>query len=57
MSQGLETFDGDSESFLKRTNTQIPALDYAIPHELLVSTLGIEIVKDELLRIENGIRA
>jgi putative toxin-antitoxin system antitoxin component (TIGR02293 family) len=52
---GLITFDDDEESFLSWLNASIPALNNEKPIELLSSNLGIELVKDELLRIEHGI--
>jgi putative toxin-antitoxin system antitoxin component (TIGR02293 family) len=52
---GLTTFDNDEESFLNWLNASIPALNNEKPITLLSSNLGIELVKDELLRIEHGI--
>ena len=52
---GLTTFDNDEESFLTWLNASIPALNNEKPINLLSSNLGIELVKDELLRIEHGI--
>lgn len=52
---GLTTFDNDEESFLTWLNATIPALNNEKPITLLSSNLGIELVKDELLRIEHGI--
>jgi putative toxin-antitoxin system antitoxin component (TIGR02293 family) len=52
---GLTTFDNDEESFLTWLNASIPALNNEKPITLLSSNLGIELVKDELLRIEHGI--
>ena len=52
---GLTTFDNDEESFLTWLNASIPALNNEKPITLLSSNLGIELVKDELLRIEYGI--
>lgn len=52
---GLTTFDNDEESFLTWLNASIPALNNEKPINLLSSNLGIELVKDELLRIEHGV--
>lgn len=52
---GLTTFDNDEESFLTWLNASIPALNNEMPITLLSSNLGIDLVKDELLRIEHGI--
>ncbi len=52
---GLTTFDNDEDSFLTWLNASIPALNNEKPITLLSSNLGIELVKDELLRIEHGI--
>ena len=52
---GLTTFDNDEDSFLTWLNASIPALNNEKPITLLSSNLGIELVKDELLRIEHGV--
>lgn len=52
---GLTTFDQDKNSFLAWMKTPIPAINNYIPYSLINSTLGIELVKEELLRIEHGI--
>lgn len=52
---GLATFDDDEESFLNWLNASIPALNNEKPITLLSSNLGIDLVKDELLRIEHGV--
>lgn len=52
---GLTTFDNDEESFLTWLNASIPALNNEKPISLLSSNLGIELVRDELLRIEHGV--
>lgn len=52
---GLMTFDNDEDSFHAWLNTYVPALNNEKPLELLSSNLGIELVKDELLRIEHGV--
>jgi putative toxin-antitoxin system antitoxin component (TIGR02293 family) len=52
---GLTTFDNDEESFHSWLNTSVPALNNEMPINLLSSNLGIDLVKDELLRIEHGI--
>lgn len=52
---GLSTFDNDDESFHSWLNVSVPALNNERPIDLLSSNLGIDLVKDELLRIEYGI--
>jgi len=52
---GLTTFDRDEDSFHTWLNATVPALNNEKPIDLLSSNLGIELVKDELLRIEYGI--
>lgn len=52
---GLTTFDKDEESFHAWLNASVPALNNERPIDLLSSNLGIDLVKDELLRIEYGI--
>lgn len=52
---GLDVFDSDKSSFQDWLKCKIPALDNNIPSDLLTSILGIDIVKEELLRIEHGI--
>jgi putative toxin-antitoxin system antitoxin component (TIGR02293 family) len=52
---GMTTFDNDEESLLTWLNASVPALSNERPIDLLSSNLGIDLVKDELLRIEHGI--
>jgi putative toxin-antitoxin system antitoxin component (TIGR02293 family) len=52
---GLTTFDADEESFHAWLSTPVPALNNERPIDLLSSNLGIDLVQDELLRIEHGI--
>ena len=52
---GLTTFDNNEESFINWLNSPIPVLNNERPIELLSSNLGIDLIKDELLRIEYGI--
>jgi putative toxin-antitoxin system antitoxin component (TIGR02293 family) len=51
---GLTAFD-NNESFVSWLNSPIPALNNEKPIELLSSNLGMDLVKEELLRIEYGI--
>jgi putative toxin-antitoxin system antitoxin component (TIGR02293 family) len=52
---GLAAFDNDKESFQMWMNAIIPALNNEKPIDLLTSNLGIDLVREELLRIEYGI--
>ncbi|MBT1690745.1 type II RES/Xre toxin-antitoxin system antitoxin [Dawidia soli] len=52
---GLRAFDDNTESFVNWLTSPIPALNNERPMTLLSSNLGIDLVKDELLRIEFGI--
>jgi putative toxin-antitoxin system antitoxin component (TIGR02293 family) len=52
---GITAFDNNEESFAAWLNTPIPALNNEKPIELLSSNLGIDLVIEELLRIEYGI--
>ena len=52
---GLDVFDSSESSFHDWLKSKIPALDNNIPSDLLTSILGIDIVKEELLRIEHSI--
>lgn len=53
---GIEVF-GDEQKFITWLNTTNLALGGKTPRNLLDSTLGIAILKDELGRIEQGILA
>lgn len=52
---GVTAFDNNEESFMTRLNSPIPALNNEKPIGLLSSSLGIDLIKEELLRIEYGI--
>ncbi|HEU5291671.1 MAG TPA: antitoxin Xre/MbcA/ParS toxin-binding domain-containing protein [Cyclobacteriaceae bacterium] len=52
---GLDVFDSNEASFQDWLKTSIPALENHIPNDLLTSQLGIDVVKEELLRIEHGV--
>lgn len=52
---GLNAFDNDESAFITWLNSPIPALDNETPIHMLSSSFGIDLVKEELLRIEYGI--
>ena len=52
---GLNAFDGDKESFVKWLNLPIPAINNQIPIQLITTSLGIDLIIDELLRIEHSV--
>lgn len=52
---GLVVFDSNETSFQDWLKSKIPALDNHVPNDLLTSLLGIDIVKEELLRIEHSV--
>ena len=52
---GLNAFDNDERAFVSWLNSLIPALNNETPVHMLSSGLGIDLVRDELLRIEYGI--
>ncbi len=52
---GLSAFDNSSDSFVTWLDSPIPALNNDKPIQLLSSSLGIDLVKEELLRIEYGV--
>lgn len=52
---GLNAFDNDEKAFASWLNAPIPALNNEAPVHMLSSGLGIDLVKEELLRIEYGI--
>ena len=52
---GLDVFDSNEFSFLDWLKSKIPALDNHVPNDLLTSLLGIDVVKEELLRIEHSV--
>lgn len=53
---GTEVF-GEKENFEQWLNTENLALGKSKPKDLLDSTFGIEMIKDELHRIEHGVLA
>lgn len=52
---GLSAFDNDTKSFVTWLDMPVPALNNEKPIHLLSSGLGIDLVKEELLRIEYGV--
>jgi putative toxin-antitoxin system antitoxin component (TIGR02293 family) len=54
--RGIEVF-GTKELFDSWLDTVIPALGHIKPKEILDSSFGIEMIKDELTRIEHGVLA
>ena len=52
---GLSAFDGNEKSFVAWLDSPIPALNNEKPIHLLSSSLGIDLVKEELLRIEYSV--
>lgn len=52
---GLSAFDNNKESFVTWLESPIPALNNDKPIQLLSSSLGIDLVKEELLRIEYSV--
>lgn len=52
---GLTAFDNSEKSFLAWIKEPIPALNYAIPQDLMTTVLGAEIVNEELQRIEYSV--
>ena len=52
---GLNAFDNDEKALVSWLNSPIPALSNETPIHMLSSSLGIDLVKEELLRIEYGI--
>lgn len=48
---GLKVFDNNNDSLVTWLKTPVPALK-SIPNDLLTTHLGIDLVKEELLRIE-----
>jgi putative toxin-antitoxin system antitoxin component (TIGR02293 family) len=52
---GLNAFDNDEKALVSWLNSPIPALSNETPIRMLSSSLGIDLVKEELLRIEYGI--
>jgi putative toxin-antitoxin system antitoxin component (TIGR02293 family) len=54
--KGAEVF-GDSELFNKWLESENIALGGVKPKELLDNTFGINLIKDELIRIEHGVLA
>ena len=54
--KGIQVF-GTKENFDTWLDTIIPALGHIRPKEILDSAFGIDMIKDELLRIEHGVLA
>jgi putative toxin-antitoxin system antitoxin component (TIGR02293 family) len=54
--KGIEVF-GTKELFDTWLNTVIPALGHIKPKDILDSSFGIDMIKDELTRIEHGVLA
>ena len=52
---GLDVFDSNESSFQDWLKSKILALDNHVPNDLLTSVLGIDVVKEELLRIEHSV--
>lgn len=52
---GLDVFDSNETSFQGWLKSKIPALSNNIPNDLLTSLLGIDVVKEELFRIEHSV--
>lgn len=52
---GLNVFDSNEASFRDWLKSKIPALDNHVPNDLLTSILGIDVIKEELLRIEHSV--
>jgi putative toxin-antitoxin system antitoxin component (TIGR02293 family) len=52
---GLLVFDKDEESFMAWLNSSVPSVGYDKPTELLDTRTGMELVNDELLRLEYGV--
>lgn len=52
---GLGVFDSNEDLFQDWLKSKIPALDNYTPNDLLTSLLGIDVVKEELLKIEHSI--
>ncbi len=54
--EGVEVF-GHQKKFDSWLSSQIVALGGAAPRELLDSTIGIQLIRNELMRIEHGVLA
>jgi putative toxin-antitoxin system antitoxin component (TIGR02293 family) len=55
-SRGEEVF-GDNSSFSQWMQTEIPSLGHRVPKSFLDTSLGIQMLMDELGRIEHGVFA
>lgn len=53
---GIKVF-GDEEKFRAWLEIQNPALGNVIPKRLLDNAAGIDLIKNELIRIEHGVLA
>jgi len=49
---GSTTFEGDRTSFINWLNASTPALGGVVPMNILFSSYGIELVREQLLRME-----
>jgi putative toxin-antitoxin system antitoxin component (TIGR02293 family) len=54
--RGEEVF-GDKDNFMAWMHSKNPALDHRKPFDLLVSRFGMDLILDELGRIEHGVIA
>jgi len=52
---GMIVFDDDEESFQTWMRTSIPSLNHQVPIDLLDTRTGIQLVIEQLLRMEYGI--
>ncbi len=52
---GMKAFDGNEPAFMSWLKAPIPALNYTIPEEMLTSSMGADLINEELLRIEFGL--
>jgi|GEM_PF-1795106 len=52
---GLRTFDSKPMSFITWLNTNVMALNHLKPIQVLCPGIGVEIVRDELLRMEYSV--
>jgi putative toxin-antitoxin system antitoxin component (TIGR02293 family) len=52
---GMNVFDSNLDLFQYWLKSSVPALQNQKPNDLLTSLIGIDVVKEELLRIEHGV--
>ncbi len=55
MPNGLIAFDNDMEKFKHWLNSSIPALNNQKPIDLLITENGVNLLNNELLRIEHSV--